>query len=175
LTGLTALNRLAIVLDGMSIEWVLIGALAANRYRSSPRMTNDVDLLLADTGPGIEQLEQAMIQAGWSVHRADPGGELIRLKHDLYGTADLLVSGTDYQQQAIQRAPVENIDGGAIRVLAVEDVIIHKLIAGRYQDLADVEAIVDSIGTLDLTYISRWVDFWNLGELWEKMKKAPDL
>jgi hypothetical protein len=39
------------MLGGLGIRWVLIGALAANRYRASPCLTGDVDLLLADAGP----------------------------------------------------------------------------------------------------------------------------
>ena len=134
-------------------------------------MTNDIDLLLSDTGPGLDELENNMVQAGWSVHRADPGGELLRLKHDEYGLADLLISGTEYQQQAIQRAIAETINGCNVKVLAVEDVIVHKLIAGRYQDLADIEAIVTSMTTLDQNYIEKWVRFWELGDLWEQLRK----
>ena len=149
LTTPTALKHLAKILDGMSIQWALMGALAANRYRSSPRLTNDIDLLLADTGAGIDELERVFILAGWSVHRADPGGELIRLKYERYGVADLLVSGTDYQCQALQHAVEETIDNEHIKVLTVEDVVIHKLIAGQYQDLADIEAILETKLTLD--------------------------
>ena len=93
----------------MSIQWALMGALAANRYRASPRLTNDIDLLLADTGPGIEELEHALIKEGWSAHRADSQAELIRLRHQQHGVADLLIAGTNYQHQALQRkVPANN-------------------------------------------------------------------
>ena len=133
-------------------------------------MTNDTDLLLADTGPGLDELEQAMTNAGWSVFRADPGGELLRLRHPEYGLADLLISGTDYQKQAIQRAITETLDNGSVNILTAEDVIVHKLIAGRFQDLADIEAIVASMANLDHKYIEEWVMFWELGDLWKQVK-----
>ena len=133
-------------------------------------MTNDIDLLLADTGPGLDELEKNIVRAGWSVYRADPGGELLRLKHAEYGVADLLIAGTEYQQQAIHRAVRETIENGNVKVLAVEDVIVHKLIAGRYQDLADIEAIIDSMVTFDYDYIEQWAKFWELGDLWEQLK-----
>ena len=110
LASRTALSHLGKLLDGLSIRWVLIGALAANRYRSSPRLTNDVDLLLANAGESIDVLEATLVGAGWSVHRADRGGELLRLTHAVFGVADLLFAGTHYQDLAIQRALVEPID-----------------------------------------------------------------
>ncbi|MCZ6618437.1 MAG: hypothetical protein O7E57_09915 [Gammaproteobacteria bacterium] len=168
----TALNHLGKVLDGLSIRWVLIGALAANRYRATPRLTNDVDLLLANTGEGINVLEATLAEAGWSVHRADPGGELLRLTHADFGVADLLVAGTRYQDLAIQRAVVEPIDDDQYAsVLTPEDIIVHKLIAGRYQDLADIEAILDTELTLDEEYIEQWAGFWEVLDLWEQLNK----
>lgn len=155
----------------MSIQWVLIGALAANRYRNTPRLTNDIDLLLADAGKGIDELEFVLANAGWSVHRADPSGDLLRLVHKNFGVADLLVSGTDYQRLAIQRAVQEHIDNEVVKVLTVEDVIIHKLIAGRYQDLADIEAILETELTFDAAYVEHWTGFWQVQDLWHKIQQ----
>jgi hypothetical protein len=83
--------------------------------------------------------------------------------------ADLLVAGTEYQRQAIDRAIVESIDDEPVAVLAIEDVILHKLIAGRYQDLADVEAILECAPRLDRGYLDRWIDYWDLRTAWEKL------
>ena len=154
----------------MSIQWALTGALAANRYRSSTRFTDDIDLLLADSGAGIDELERIFVLAGWSVHRADPGGDLIRLRHERYGVADLLVSGTDYQRQALQHAVEETIDNEHIKVLTAEDVIIHKLIAGLYQDMADIEAILETKLTLDQEYIENWANFWDVLDRWKQIR-----
>jgi hypothetical protein len=172
LTPRSALSALGRVLDALSIRWTLIGALAANRYRGSPRSTNDVDLLLADTGEGLESLEAALTAAGWSVRRADSAGELLRLSHAEYGVADLLIAGTDYQSQAIERSVVEPFDAHeSARVLTAEDVIVHKLIAGRLQDLADVEAILEGGVALDEGYIERWAQFWEVGDRWEQLRR----
>jgi hypothetical protein len=77
------------------------------------------------------------------VRRAGPEGELLRLRHAELGIADLLIAATEYQQEAIRRAPEEPLGNGeSARVLTPEDVIVHKLIAGRTQDHADVEAIL---------------------------------
>jgi len=162
-----ALKALGGLLDGLGIRWVLIGALAANRYRTSPRHTEDVDLLLADSGPGVDALESTLRAAGWIPRRASPEGELLRVRHPELGIADLMIAGTDYQLEAIERARIEHFDDeGSAAVLTAEDVIIHKLIAGRSQDLADIEAILASKVPLDARYIETWASFWDVLEAW---------
>src|SRR5262245_26065881 len=138
-----ALEALGRLLDDLGIRWVLIGALAANRYRITTRLTQDVDLLLASVGPGIDRLQDELGAHGWSVRRATPGGEILRLRHAELGIADLIVAATEYEGVAIARARAEQLFAGQpVRVLAPEDVIILKLIAGRAQDVADIEAIL---------------------------------
>jgi hypothetical protein len=167
----TALSALGAVLSELGIRWVLIGALAANRYRASPRLTQDVDLLLADTGAGLERLESAFRAAGWEPRRASPEGELLRLRHPQLGIADLMISGTEYQQEAIRRAREEPIGAGeSAPVLTPEDVIVHKLIAGRTQDVADIEAILAERVSLDERYIERWAAFWDVLDGWRALR-----
>ena len=168
----SALSALAQILDALRVRWVLIGALAANRYRTSPRLTHDVDLLLADAGPSEGALAAALQAGGWTVRSATAEGDLVRVRHIEFGAADLLIAGTDYQQQAIARAHAETLAGQALRVLTVEDVIIHKLIAGRHQDIADIEAIVAGHLPLDETYLARWVGFWDVAATWQTLR--PD-
>jgi predicted nucleotidyltransferase len=170
----TALAELAAILERLGIQWVLIGALAANRYRAAVRLTQDVDLLLANAGSGLEELENAVRRAGWSVRRADPEGELLRLRHPELGIADLIIAGTDYQQEALRRARQEPIDPHTTgRVLTPEDVILHKLIAGRTQDIADVEAILEAGVELDRAYLEHWLRFWEIEETWDRLLE-PD-
>lgn len=163
----TALGELARLLAGQSIRWALIGGLAANRYRRTPRHTFDVDLLLASVGSELEELEAALAAAGWSVRHADADGTLLRASHPQLGAVDLLISGTEYQREALARARVEHVVGvGDTPVLTVEDVIVHKLIAGRYQDLADIEAILDGGVLIDAAYVERWAEFWEVLDRW---------
>jgi hypothetical protein len=166
-----ALEALGSLLDGLGIRWVLIGALAANRYRITTRLTQDVDLLLAGVGPGLERLERELAAHGWSVRRATPGGEILRLRHADLGAADLIVAATDYEAVAISRAREEDLAlGRAILVLAPEDVIVLKLIAGRAQDVADIEAILAANPTLEERYVENWAEFWGVLDLWRRLR-----
>jgi hypothetical protein len=51
-----------------------------------------------------------------------------------------------------------------------EDVIVHKLIAGRAEDLADIEAIRGAKVALDESYIERWAAFRDVLEVWRGMR-----
>lgn len=169
----SALDALRELLAALGIPWVLIGALAANRYRITTRLTQDVDLLLAGLGPGLAALERALSDAGWSVRRAAPGGEILRLRHPELGAADLIVAGTEYERTAIGRARPEALSPGSeVRVLAVEDVVVMKLIAGRAQDLADIEAILAAKPRLDDGYVTGWAEQWGVLDLWQRLRAS---
>jgi hypothetical protein len=161
------------VLASLGIDWVLFGALAANLYRITTRTTQDVDLLLLDAGPGIESLERAFREAGWSVRRAAAEGDILRARHPAHGLADLIIAGTEYEREAIARARTEQVSIDlAVRVLEPEDVIVFKLIAGRAQDIADVEAILAAKPVLDETYLETWATAWEVLELWRHLRSA---
>ena len=55
---------------------------------------------------------------------------------------------------------------------AIEDVIVHKLIASRSQDIADIEAILSAKPSLDHDYISRWVQYWEIEDRWRSLNPA---
>lgn len=169
----TALEALREVLDPLGIRWVLIGALAANRYRVTTRLTQDVDLLLSDAGAGLGVLERALGEAGWSVRHASPGGEILRLRHAQLGAADLILASTDYERRAIARARSEVLaPGREVLVLAPEDVVVMKLIAGRAQDVADVEAILAAKAPLDESYVEEWAEVWGVLEAWRRIRSG---
>jgi hypothetical protein len=150
-----------------------MGALAANRYRATTRTTEDADLLLLDAGPGVEALERALRDASWTVRRATPDGAILRARHPTYGLADLITAGTEYEREAISRSRAE--EGAAdspVRVLAVEDVILFKLIAGRTQDVADVESILAANPALDLDYLEGWARAWDVLDSWLRVRST---
>ena len=167
-----ALSDLGSVFDQLGVRWVLIGALAANRYRGSARMTEDIDVLIDDANLDPNALEQALGARGWDVRRLDGADELLRLRHPTLGAADVLVASTDYQRESIARARQEALDGRPIPVLRIEDVIVHTLIAGRAQDIADIEAILATRPAFDREYVARWVAFWELNDRWRVVNAA---
>jgi len=53
-----------------------------------------------------------------------------------------------------------------------EDVIVLKLIAGRAQDVADVEAILAAGVPLDSAYLEEWTRYWEVDALWQRLREA---
>ncbi len=166
-----ALAALAELLASLGIRWALIGGVAANLYRRKTRLTGDVDLLLADAGASVSSLEAALSARGWSVRRATPDGDILRLYHATFGWADLQIAGTDYQHEAIRRSRhVQLSESLQIRALAPDDLIVHKLIAGRFQDLADIEALLEAGVAFDAAYVERWAAIWEVTDLWRRVR-----
>ena len=106
---------------------MLLGAHAANRYRLEARLTIDVALLASTLDGAADVLREL----GCDVRVVTDGGVDYPLSARRGPIVlDVLLAETEYQRIALARA----VDG----VLTVEDVIIHKLIAGRPRDLEDI-------------------------------------
>lgn len=117
-----------------SIRHALVGALGANAYRTRPRTTEDIDFLV-----GSEAFET---HPGGFVTLRVPVVEFDGIDIDQVPLSDALAA----IEEGLDRAPVS--DG--VPIGPVDTIVIMKLIAGRTQDLADVEAIVDSGADRDL-------------------------
>jgi SAM-dependent methyltransferase len=155
------LASIAEIFDAVGVEWTLVGALAANRYRATPRFTTDVDTMAAFD----PDLERRLINAGYDVDVIADVGEPPHLIRCHRGTeaVDILLPVVEYQRVALARA--------RDHVLMVEDVIIHKLIAWRPRDRDDIRSILEAGADLDRAYLDRayldrWIDEWDVAERW---------
>lgn len=150
------------ILDGLRARWALVGALAALKYRATPRMTTDVDVLAEDV-PGLAEAFEA---SGYDVTvLAEPGEAphlvLVRGKGD---RIDLLLPVVEYQELALDRA----VD----HVITVEDVIVHKLIAWRPRDRDDIASILEAGHILDEVYVEHWAREWDVLDRWKQALRA---
>jgi hypothetical protein len=110
------------------IRHALVGALGANAYRDRPRTTSDIDFLVGD-----EAFER---HAGGFVTMRVPVVEFDGIDVDQVPLTErlrVIADGLDrsHQSEGVPIAPVDTI-------------VVMKLLAGRSQDVADVEAIVES-------------------------------
>ena len=155
--GLSAwLASIAEIFDDLGAEWTLIGALAANSYRATPRFTTDVDALAQFDPELVERLEAA----GYDVAIIGDSGEPPHMLRCYRGSEqiDILLPVVEYQQTALERA----VD----HVLTVEDVIIHKLIAWRPRDRDDIRSMLEVEPELDAHYLDHWIAEWELTKRW---------
>jgi len=150
---------------------MLIGGQALLLY-GEPRLTRDVDVTL---GAGPERLRELLDWArsnGWEVLVGAPAdfvGKTMVLPclEPASGIRiDLIFSFSAYEQQALKRARRVPLAGTEVRFAALEDLIIHKVLAGRPRDLEDVRGILLKNPAFDVEYIHHWLrEFdWSLGE-----------
>lgn len=154
--------RLHRFLSERGFPYVIIGGIAVQRW-GQPRLTRDVDLtILLPPGqeePALREILEAFpgrvddaLQFAL-VHRVlpvqVPGGS----------EADITLGLPGYEESVIARAVDYDLGGGrVIRLCSAEDLIIHKAVAGRPQDLMDIEGIVArQRDRFDLVYLRRWL------------------
>lgn len=150
------LASIAEIFDDLQLEWTLVGALAANRYRATPRFTTDVDTMARFDPALVARLESAGYDADVIADEGE-GPHLIRC-HRGAESVDVLIPVVEYQRVALSRS----ID----HVLTVEDVIIHKLIAWRPRDRDDVRSILEAAVPFDRAYLDEWINEWDLVDRW---------
>ena len=112
-------------------------------YHGKPRATKDLDLLISGAPDNLAKVAAALAAFGAPRNviesvRAMAPDEIVHfgvppVRVDLLRSAD----GID-AEAAILRAQPVLLDGLAIPVLTIEDLIANKRAAGRPQDLADV-------------------------------------
>ena len=156
------LERIALGLEQRQIPYMVIGGQTVLIY-GEPRLTRDIDVTL---GVGPERLTELLAFAeasGWRLLVEEPQEFVQRtmvlpLIHPGSGIRiDFIFSHSAYEQQAMERVRRVEIGKAAVRFAAAEDVIVHKIIAGRPTDLDDVRSILLKNSDLDRGYIRKWL------------------
>jgi hypothetical protein len=70
---------------------------------------------------------------------------------------DFIFSFSPYERQAIGRAVDVKISRSSVKFGSLEDIVIHKIIAGRPRDLEDIRSILLKNPQYDSGYIERWL------------------
>ncbi|MFN9368003.1 MAG: nucleotidyl transferase AbiEii/AbiGii toxin family protein [Planctomycetia bacterium] len=150
------------VLEARGIEFALIGGLAVS-LRGQPRMTVDVDLvMLADVDRALELVRDI---GATPFEPLFPGVEevvarsyILPLRHRTTGIrVDVAIGMSGFERQAVRRAAPVSIGAVRVPVVATEDLLVMKALAGRPQDEEDIRGLIaaqrDAIdwpGCLDL-------------------------
>lgn len=158
------LARLTTVLDRRGVPFMLIGGQAVLLH-GDPRLTQDIDVTLG-VGPGrLDDIVDVCADIGIEPLPEDLRGfvettfVLPALDEATGIRVDLIFSTTPYEAQAIQRATRVEIAGEQVPFATAEDLIIHKLFAGRPRDLDDATSVVRRKGPeLDWDYMRKWVE-----------------
>lgn len=122
-----------------------IGGLAVLRW-GEPRLTRDIDLtILAEFGSEEPVIEGLL---GRFAARFDNAREFAKrhrvalLAADNGVPVDVALGALDFERRAVQRASAWDVDGASLRTCGAEDLLVHKVFAGRDQDWVDVAGII---------------------------------
>ena len=156
------LARLSRVLEEREVPFMIIGGQAVLLH-GEPRLTQDVDVTLGvgparlpdvlsvcqelDFEPLPENVED-FVQTTFVLPAADRVTGI---------RVDLIFSTTTYEAEAISRAQSVDVGEAFVPFATAEDLIIHKLFAGRPRDIEDAAGVVRRKGLdLDWDYLRRW-------------------
>jgi len=156
------LSKIASSLRKRNIPHMIIGGQAVLLY-GEPRLTRDIDITL---GVNIDHIGEVLAAAAEAALKPIPEdiGSFVRqtmvlpLIDEPSGIrVDLIFSFTPYETQAIGRAKRVLILGEEVHFASPEDLIIHKIFAGRPRDLEDARIVLLKNPDIDNTYIRGWL------------------
>lgn len=156
------LALLARELERAQIPYMVIGGQAVQLY-GEPRMTRDIDVTLGLGSEGLDRVAAVCDRCGLKLLPTAPA-EFVRetmvlpaLEERTGIRVDFIFSATEYERRAISRSQPVELGGASVRFAAIEDVVVHKLVAGRPRDLEDARGIVAKNPGLDRGYVERWL------------------
>jgi hypothetical protein len=185
---LRALRHAWECLRPLDIPVAIAGGMALSAWKYI-RATRDIDLLLAVEEDRSQELLDVLGASAIRPKRGLPAVKLgqldvIQLLYEppealMDVQIDLLLARSPYHVQALQRRIVARLPDldVEIAVLTCEDLILHKLLAGRIIDRADAAALLRiNRRSLDLDYLAAWTVRLSLArELAEVWREAlPD-
>ena len=139
-----------------------IGGQAVLLY-GEPRLTRDIDIALGIGLEGITLIKDLIKKLSFKILVENPD-EFIRktmvlpVIDDKTGIRiDFIFSFSEYEKGAIERAIDVKFGDVIVKFASLEDVVIHKIVAGRNRDIEDVKLILLKNPEYDVDYIIKWL------------------
>lgn len=157
------LTRIGAALAAESIPYMVIGGQAV-LVHGEPRLTRDIDITVGVGPDDIDRLIAVTSTLGLTMLPDDAAAfaretMVLPAIDEASGIrVDLILSLSAYEAQAIERAEPTRLEGGSVQVATAEDLVIHKIIAGRPRDLEDVRTVLLKKPGLDRGYVRRWLE-----------------
>ncbi len=156
------LKKIALQLKKASIPYMVIGGQAVLLY-GEPRLTRDIDIAL---GIGVEELikiKKISRMMGLKILVNNDEEFVARtmvlpvLDKESGIRIDFTFSHSPYEKKAIGRAKDVKLGRTPVKFASLEDLVIHKVIAGRARDLEDVRSVLLKNPKYDSHYIEKWL------------------
>jgi predicted nucleotidyltransferase len=157
------LNKIANELEKHKIPYMVIGGQAVLLY-GEPRLTKDIDITLDMGIEGYTKVREVVENLFFKILVDNPQEFLKKtmvlptIEEKSGIRIDFIFSFTPYEKQAIGNAIDVKINDKMVKFASLEDVVIHKIIAGRARDIEDVKAILLKNPDYNSKYIYKWLN-----------------
>ncbi|MBM4135236.1 MAG: hypothetical protein FJ241_00185 [Nitrospira sp.] len=156
------LAKIGTVLNKYKLPYMIIGGQAVLLY-GEPRLTRDIDITLGVDIDFLDTLLDAVQELSLKPLPEDIQSfvrqtmVLPALNETTGIRVDFIFSFTPFETEAIKRARKITLMDQAVSFASPEDVIIHKIFAGRPRDIEDVKSILLKNPEIDIQYIRKWL------------------
>ena len=154
--------ELHLFFTGLSIPYAIIGGMAVQHW-GEPRLTQDVDVTILVPFENPTEAIQKII-GRFSARIADAvafarRNRVILVQASNGCPVDISLGLPGYEEEVMRRAVDYELEPAKrVRLCSAEDLIIHKAVAGRAQDVRDIEGVIyRQRNALDIEYIRRWL------------------
>ncbi|MEK7789778.1 MAG: nucleotidyl transferase AbiEii/AbiGii toxin family protein [Planctomycetota bacterium] len=156
------LSKIGLCLHNHALPYMIIGGQAVLIY-GEPRLTRDIDITLGVNIDNLGTIAGIIAELGL---KPIPDDVESFVKQTMVLPAieeasgiriDFIFSFTPYEEQAIKRSRKIAILGQDVSFASPEDVIIHKVFAGRPRDIEDARSIILKNPEIDTAYIRKWL------------------
>jgi hypothetical protein len=168
-------------LEAAGIAYMVTGSIAAAIF-GPPRMTRDIDVVLeldaAQTDLIVSLFAADFLADPDSIRTAVRERGMFNLIHrDAVIKVDFIVrKDTSYRQTEFQRRQRTLVAGRPIWVVAVEDLLLSKLLRAQPShselQLRDVRAVIESGHPIDRHYIEQWAAELGIMDLWREVQTS---
>lgn len=177
----SVLSRIVQALQDAGVPYMLTGSFASSLH-GAPRVTHDVDIVIAPTLGSLHQLLSQFPEDAYYVSKDaalqayGSEGMFNVVDFDTGWKVDFIVrKSREFSQEEFERRHSAKIESTDVVVASAEDVVIAKLewakLGESERQLRDVASILSIRGSdLDLIYIDRWVERLDLVNQWSKAK-----
>ena len=156
------LSRIGASLTKHNLSYMIIDGQAVLLY-GEPRLTRDIDITLGVNADHLNDLlavvqELSLKPLPENVESFVRQTMVLPALDETTGIrVDFIFSFTSYESEALKRTKKVKILEQEVCFASPEDVIIHKVFAGRPRDIEDAKTIVLKNPGIDVQYIKDWL------------------
>jgi predicted nucleotidyltransferase len=156
------LSKIAKELKERKIPYMVIGGQAVLLY-GEPRLTKDIDITLGINPEGLSEIISLSKKLKLRILVENlkdfvKKTMVLPVEDEKTGiSVDFIFSFSEYEKQAIKRANSVKMLNTHVKFASLEDLVIHKIIAGRTRDLEDIEAMLLKNPEYEEKYIKKWL------------------